>query len=925
MVSKGSVLALYVEECDRLQKRKLKSKDSGLVTQVIVEEGAIVHPGDVLIVIHPQTDGTCTHPTIMKDMCADCGADLRREMGVAGDRNKSVTASVAMVHSIPELIISQEQALELGKEDENRLLRCKKLVLLVDLDQTLIHTTNDNIPPNLKGIKHFQLWHGKNHIWYHTKIRPFTQHFLEAVSKMYELHICTFGVRMYAHIIARFLDPDEKYFSHRILSRDECFDPLSKTANLKALFPCGDKMVGIIDDREDVWNHAPNLIHVKPYRFFQGTADINAPPGLTKAEHDNEPISHKVIDHSQQANDGKAEHGNEPISHKVIDHSQQANDGKAEHGNEPISHKVIDHSQQANDGKDSSSEKQHCQDCTDSDIKDRCGQVSDIRQGNRDHENVSDVIEIIEEPKNSVISQGDNKNDIVSSDFSVVSSKKTISEMNSSQCCEENEIQTSLCVGSGYIDTGDFTVSSEKRLVQSLTSANSLSIDNDMKNTGNIRVSLETSVMLSENCKHHDNSESKASGKTGSACNDAESQIEEVILGKENAQEEIEWTDDDDYLLHLEEILKKIHKAYYELYEQCQSNGSSELPDLKHIIPYVRKKTLKGANIVFTGMFPLNLSLEKSQAYIVARALGANVQNDIVPKKTNNGNSADATTHLVAAKPGTGKHKTALKMKGIHIVSPDWLWACNERWEWVPESLYPLISRDPSSRNMGSPDDSAPKSEKAAMRKRKNQEHKMEAIVDDKVSGNKRDYLEIARQNKKFKLDSDEFRGDSKTQPSSSNANTLPVETFSNSFNPLYSFSDEDIEFMDKEVEELLGEDDYSLVESDEEREMLLRQKVLGAVGESDSDSDSLSGDFPRGWKLRRKSFSPPRKIDTNDGEVATEDDDETENELMQFQKNMAAFAPDETESDSDVDTVSVGSVDDEIAEAVEKEFLASL
>lgn len=29
-------------------------------------------------------------------------------MGVAGDRKKSVTASVAMVHSIPELIVSQE-------------------------------------------------------------------------------------------------------------------------------------------------------------------------------------------------------------------------------------------------------------------------------------------------------------------------------------------------------------------------------------------------------------------------------------------------------------------------------------------------------------------------------------------------------------------------------------------------------------------------------------------------------------------------------------------------------------------------------------------------------------------------------------------------------------------------------------------------
>lgn len=45
-------------------------------------------------------------------------------------------------------------------------------------------------------------------------------------------------------------------------------------------------MVVIIDDREDVWNYTPNLIHVRPYHFFQHTGDINAPPGLAKQEKD---------------------------------------------------------------------------------------------------------------------------------------------------------------------------------------------------------------------------------------------------------------------------------------------------------------------------------------------------------------------------------------------------------------------------------------------------------------------------------------------------------------------------------------------------------------------------------------------------------------------------------------------------------------
>ncbi len=208
----------------------------------------------------------CTHPTLMKDMCAECGADLREELqerrqeqqkaaqmqqqqkasrgaraireGPSGDRGGGPSsssdvsgASIAMVHSIPELKVSKEEAQALGMEDEARLRRHRKLVLLVDLDQTIIHTTNENIKPNIKDVYHFQLY-GNKSPWYHTRVRPYAKEFLDAVSKMYELHIVTFGARLYAHTIAGFLDPKSKHFSHRILSRDECFDSRSKTANL---------------------------------------------------------------------------------------------------------------------------------------------------------------------------------------------------------------------------------------------------------------------------------------------------------------------------------------------------------------------------------------------------------------------------------------------------------------------------------------------------------------------------------------------------------------------------------------------------------------------------------------------------------------------------------------------------------------------
>ncbi len=328
-------------------------------------------------------------------------------------------------------------------------------------------------------------------------MRPYAKELLESLSKMFELHICTFGARLYAHTIASFLDPKSKHFSHRILSRDECFDSRSKTANLSSLFPCGDHMVCIIDDRKDVWNFAPNLVHIKPYVFFKDTGDINDPAKFNKA-----------------ANPSN-EDAKEEVKEKKEEEKVEKEKPKAEKNMEILCE---------------SEEKD----------KEESSQVSppiEAKEGKRDIDEVSDDLEL---------SDDDDESDVD--------------------------------------ETGK---------------------DGDKDEDGSTASSMEDDL------------------------------------------EEVE--DTDDYLHHLEDILKTIHKAYYELYDQVLEqkkklnkggNGddvnvdSKFLPDLKTVIPYVRRKTLSGVSIVLSGVDPMNVPPDKSKARAVARSLGAAVTEGIIPGET---------------------------------------------------------------------------------------------------------------------------------------------------------------------------------------------------------------------------------------------------------------------------------------------------
>lgn len=78
--------------------------------------------------------------------------------------------------------------------------------------------------------------------------------------------------------------------------------------------------------------------------------------------------------------------------------------------------------------------------------------------------------------------------------------------------------------------------------------------------------------------------------------------------------------DHDDYLLYLEDILKRIHSEFYD-----SSETDPKTKTLKEIIPRVKSKVLQGLTLTFSGLIPNNQKIQQSRAYKVARAFGAKV------------------------------------------------------------------------------------------------------------------------------------------------------------------------------------------------------------------------------------------------------------------------------------------------------------
>ncbi|KAI9505277.1 hypothetical protein BX070DRAFT_189002, partial [Coemansia spiralis] len=289
-----------VEDTGYLTKREyLRSPFEGKVTALLCKMGDQVRFNDALV----QITVPCSHSTVFNGLCTLCGKDVSQ---IDATGVPDTQAQISMFHNNSGLKVSYDVAASIDSETRERLWDQKKLSLIIDLDQTIIHANASEDP-------HFEAWLIENYDGprdaqpngdktdgaepdaavhktlpddigsfylpvrpsrHFVKLRPGLRDFLESISKIYELHIYTMGSRPYADAVASVIDPQSRLFSGRVISRDESGSLEKK--NLRRLFPVDTSMVVILDDRADVWDWSPNLIRVHQYQFFTGVGDINA-------------------------------------------------------------------------------------------------------------------------------------------------------------------------------------------------------------------------------------------------------------------------------------------------------------------------------------------------------------------------------------------------------------------------------------------------------------------------------------------------------------------------------------------------------------------------------------------------------------------------------------------------------------------------
>ncbi|KAK8853067.1 hypothetical protein IAR55_003768 [Kwoniella newhampshirensis] len=145
-------------------------------------------------------------------------------------------------------------------------------------------------------------------------------------------------------------------------------------------------------------------------------------------------------------------------------------------------------------------------------------------------------------------------------------------------------------------------------------------------------------------------------------------------------------------LSRVSDILGEIHSRFYDAYDGLSNwDSKTALPmscDVEFIIPELKAQVLEGCNLVFSGVIPQSVDPVTSEIWQAAETFGALCSTTV----------NDKITHCVTATLNTEKTYRAGNIPGVKVVWTNWLWDSVALWRRQPEVKYlaGAKSRSPS-------------------------------------------------------------------------------------------------------------------------------------------------------------------------------------------------------------------------------------
>ena len=151
--------------------------------------------------IHP-----CLHEQSFGGLCAQCGLSLEKL-----DQELKEAPHVDFGIASTGFKVQAKAAKEMEFQRSSALREQRRLVLILDLDQTVLHTVSGR----MDGEEVHYFTQGN----FSTFLRPHLNSFLEQLKELYEIYVYTMGTRPYAELMCGLIDPQHTFFRQRIISK----------------------------------------------------------------------------------------------------------------------------------------------------------------------------------------------------------------------------------------------------------------------------------------------------------------------------------------------------------------------------------------------------------------------------------------------------------------------------------------------------------------------------------------------------------------------------------------------------------------------------------------------------------------------------------------------------------------------------------